>query len=603
MLSRVAVRACAFVLCVVALPACLSAQAAPSGKKLIEYGWDVPNPEFVRDHIRDMEKRPFDGLIMRTATGGGQVFDPKPFDEAAMAKEADILANIQWQKFTDNFLMMFSASTMDWCSDADWAIITKNLGLIARAAKAGHCKGLVFDAEPYGDNPWNYATQKHAKEKSFAEYQAIVRKRGAQFMDAMQKELPDLKLLTFFQLTLFRGLEQERDAAKREKRLEGEGYGLLPAFLDGWLDAAGPRVAITDGNEPSYYYTKPQQFTDVARFIREGALSLVAPEDVGKYRKHMQVSQALYIDYVFKYWDKTYIASGLTPEERAKWFEHNVYYALNTADEYVWCYSEKMNWWKSENIPFGCQRAIVSARRKIAEGQPLGFDLADTLGVADKRLKAEVRAKLLTRSADIPRVEAGEAPKLDGKLDDAIWQRVKPLAPFVGYIDSGNATKPAAETRAWAVYDDKCLYLAYQCAEPAVKEMRIQGTERDSSVWEGDSVDFFLAPGEKAVPYFHFILNPNNVHWDAVCTDAANGTNDTSFNPQWQSVTSIGDAAWTAEIAIPWASLKLSAPKAGATMRANLCRQRIPGGEQTSWSQCVGGFVEPESFGTWRFGG
>ena len=603
MLNRVVARALAFVFSVSALAVCISLQAAPAAKKLIEYGWDVPNPEFVRDHIRDMERRPFDGLIMRNATGGGQAFEPKPWDAAAMAKETQVLADIKWQKFTDNFLMLFSASTMDWFSDADWAVITSNLGLVARAAKAGHCKGLVFDAEPYGDNPWSYATQRHAKDKSFAEYQAVARRRGAQFMDAMQKELPDLRLLTFYQLSLFPGLAQERDAAKREKMLQGEAYGLLPAFLNGWLDAAGPRVVITDGNEPSYYYTKPQQFTDVARYIREGALSLVAPENVGKYRKHVQVSQALYIDYVFKYWDRTYIASGLTPEERAKWFEHNVYNALDTADEYVWCYSERMNWWKSDNIPFGCQRAIVSARRKIAAGEPLGFDLANTFSAADKRVRAEVRAKITTRSADITRLSQGEAPKCDGKLDDSVWQRLQPLAPFVGYLDAANAAKPVAGTRAWAAYDDKYLYLACKCDEPTIKDLRISGTERDSSIWEGDSVDFFLAPGVGVVPYYHLILNPNNVQWDAVCTDATTGANDLSFNPQWQSVTNVGDKAWTAEIAIPWASLKLPAPRPGSVMRANFCRQRIPGGEQTSWSQCVSGFVEPESFGTWRFGG
>jgi hypothetical protein len=47
------------------LPALASAQQYPLAKKVIEYGWDVPTPEYVRDHIRDMEKRPFDGLMMR----------------------------------------------------------------------------------------------------------------------------------------------------------------------------------------------------------------------------------------------------------------------------------------------------------------------------------------------------------------------------------------------------------------------------------------------------------------------------------------------------------------------------------------------------------
>ena len=48
----------------------------PEGKKLIQYGWDVPNTAYVRRHIRKMERRPtfaqahgklhyFNGLVIQ----------------------------------------------------------------------------------------------------------------------------------------------------------------------------------------------------------------------------------------------------------------------------------------------------------------------------------------------------------------------------------------------------------------------------------------------------------------------------------------------------------------------------------------------------------
>ena len=46
------------------------ASAQPLEKKLIEYGWDVPKPSFVAEHIREMEQRPFEGLIMRVPSIG-----------------------------------------------------------------------------------------------------------------------------------------------------------------------------------------------------------------------------------------------------------------------------------------------------------------------------------------------------------------------------------------------------------------------------------------------------------------------------------------------------------------------------------------------------
>jgi len=39
-------------------------QPAPD-KKLIEYGWDVPTPQQMREELTAMEKRPFDGVIFR----------------------------------------------------------------------------------------------------------------------------------------------------------------------------------------------------------------------------------------------------------------------------------------------------------------------------------------------------------------------------------------------------------------------------------------------------------------------------------------------------------------------------------------------------------
>ncbi|GAI48861.1 unnamed protein product, partial [marine sediment metagenome] len=47
-------------------------------KKIVEYGWDVPYPDFMRDNIREMEKRPFEGIIFRTK-GFDHIFDTRPW--------------------------------------------------------------------------------------------------------------------------------------------------------------------------------------------------------------------------------------------------------------------------------------------------------------------------------------------------------------------------------------------------------------------------------------------------------------------------------------------------------------------------------------------
>lgn len=567
------------------------ALAQPPTKKLIEYGWDVPAPSFIADHIREMEQRPFDGLIFRVPNIG-QVFEARKWQREDAAAELAALEKIEWGRFTDNFVIMYAASTMDWFSDADWECVLHNVGLCVEAARLGRCKGVCFDAEPYGANPWHYPSQARAKEKSFAEYEAIARKRGAQFMDRIQQEMEAPVVHTFFLLSYFADIAREHDRAIRAQRLSQEGYGLLPAFLNGMLDAAKPGTVLTDGNESSYYYTEPMPYYRSFYDIRQTGLGLIAPENRAKYLSQVQCSQALYVDYLFGYWQNPTPAKGLTPEERARWFEHNTFWSLTTADEYVWLYSERMNWWTNENLPAGLEDAVVSARGKVAKREPLGFDMGGVLRQAAERAEADARARLLRRSALVTHLGAGESPPtVNGALGDECWT-VEALEPFVAYLDQ---PEPGAATTARVRYDDAGLYVGVQCDEPNMDALRVVGSSRDDQVWQGDSVDLFVSAGPEPMPYYHFIVNPDGVRWDASCA----AREDLSWNPEYQVAAARWGSSWTVEWAIPWASLGMAAPAPGASFRANVCRQRAPVPEHTAWSQTVKGFIEPESFGQW----
>jgi len=569
------------------------AQQPPVRKKLIEYGWDVPNPAFVREHIRDMEKLPFDGLILRMECGGG-VFAKAPWAEDTVQRDYANLEQIEWRAFTDSFLIVYAACDVDWYSDADWAEVCHKASITAHAAKLGRCKGVCFDFEPYGTNPWEYAKQPHAGERPFAEYQAQVRKRGAQFMDALQKEMPEMVFHTFFLLSYFGDLAVMDDLAARDARLAQQGYALLPAFVNGLLDAAGPGVTITDGNEGSYYYTDPASFFRAYHAMRQTALGMVAPENTRKYQTQAQAANALYVDYLFRLWPNPTPADFLSPEERAKWFEHNVYYALTASDQYVWLYSEKMSWWTNTDLPPGLEPATRSGREKAQQHKPLGFDIRTMMESGAKRQAEAIREKLIRRTAEIPGLPAGVAPAIDGDLSDPAWEKAAQLETFVRYF--GKEEKPEAGTSVRVAYDGDNLYLAIRCDEPNVAGMKIVGEKRDDDVWMGDSVDIFLEPAGQAPRYYHFIINPKGAVWDA-----ANETgDDLAYNPEWKWATRILDKAWVAEVAIPWEALKTAAPSAGSECRANLGRQRWGAGEQSTWSQCLSGFVEPDSFGTWK---
>jgi len=357
--------------------------AKTTGKKLIEYGWDRPTPEYTRDNIRQMEKAPFEGVIMMLPNKGGNIFTVKGWseNEPQLQGQLKVLSSIQWGKFTDNFIAMYAASDMDWYSDADWQTVLAKVKFCAKAAKAAGCVGLMLDTEPYGINPWDYSRQAHAKEYSYTQYAEKVRQRGRQFMEAMQSEMPSLKVLTLHEYSLLYSYSQDpangSDAAKRAAAFQGQSYGLMLPFLNGMIEAANPGTQLIDGNESSYYYESPAEFTDAYKVMRQGARVNVPDSLKAKFDKHHRAGNALYPDHLYGLRpERKYISNYMTPQQQNQWFEQNVYYSLKTSDEYVWLYGQHMNWWTGKGLPVGITEAITSAKSKLEKGQPLGFDTA-----------------------------------------------------------------------------------------------------------------------------------------------------------------------------------------------------------------------------------
>ena len=214
----------------------------------------------------------------------------------------------------------------------------------------------------------------------------MVRQRGAQLMRAFESQMPQTTILTFFHVSMFDRYAHLTDAALAE-RLQKESWGLMLDFFVGMLEAAGDRTQFIDGNENAYYYTSREQYFRAYHAIRRRALAFISPNLRDKYQRQVRAGMALYVDHNFALRQpnpEKYLSYKMTPEERAKWFEHNTYWALYTTDELVWCYSERMNWWKNQ-VPPGLEEAITSARRKIAEGEPLGFNIEPTIESAEKR--------------------------------------------------------------------------------------------------------------------------------------------------------------------------------------------------------------------------
>jgi hypothetical protein len=326
-------------------------QGTAPDKKLIAVGWDMPNAERLRANLDLMDATPLQGCSVRFAGPGNKpamwyAFGRDVWDQQAVAQILEDLKAVQPRQLRDRFLLLnANPGDVDWFDDAGWAAIVEHWRIAARVAREGGLKGLMFDPEAYRDpfRQFDWSAQAQADQHSFAAYCEKARQRGREVMAAVAAEYPEATVLALFLLSV------NREAAERSdptEALSGRPYGLLPSFVDGWLDAAPPTLNFVDGCENAYRFNSHLEYLAAANLIRNNCQRLVSPENRYKYRAQVQVGFGVYLDaYVNPPTSPWYIDPGTqTPVRR---LAENVASALEVADEYVWIYGEQASWWPS----------------------------------------------------------------------------------------------------------------------------------------------------------------------------------------------------------------------------------------------------------------
>jgi hypothetical protein len=323
--------------------------AFPQKKKLICLNQLTPPPREFCAHLKAFEQRPFDGVVLGLR-GGERPFQDRAWDENKFIEDYEALAALQSQVFTDNFLWVSTSATIDWFDDRQWQNVLHNTRILARAALLGRCAGLWVDPEGYGANAWSYFDALGHDEKGFEEFAAQVSKRGEEWIRALQEELPAPRLLFAFLMPTTRlTYDLAWPLAKIREDIPRMRYALLPAFVNGLLRGADPNTVLVEGNEHAYYYRNQEEYENFARYVHELLPLAFINEDLrDKYARQVQIGSTVYSNFHFATHPRT-LARHMTPEEQAKWEEHNLYWALKTADEYVWHYVEApLNWWSIE---------------------------------------------------------------------------------------------------------------------------------------------------------------------------------------------------------------------------------------------------------------
>lgn len=159
------------------------------------------------------------------------------------------------------------------------------------------------------------------------------------------------------------------------------------------------------------------------------------------------------------------------------------------------------------------------------------------------------------KQAQATRVPEGTI-RLDGHLDEAIWQTVEPVVDFLqAEPTEGGAPTDRMEVR--FVYDDTALWIGARME--AVRSPGIQApmSRRDDdaqSEYLQIELDTYL---DRRTAYM-FGVTASGVRLDHFHPSDSEGDIDSQFDPVWSARTAVDDRGWSAELWLPFSQLRFN---------------------------------------------
>jgi hypothetical protein len=146
-----------------------------------------------------------------------------------------------------------------------------------------------------------------------------------------------------------------------------------------------------------------------------------------------------------------------------------------------------------------------------------------------------------TKFAQVSRTDT--PPRIDGLTDDDCWKGAKPVSGFFQF-DPVNGAKASEETLVWMLYDQKNIYFAFLMQDSQPDKIWAELTPRNA-YQNNDSITVILDTYNDKRTSIRFTVNPRGVQKNSVETI-------------WKSGATVREDGWTAEMAIPFKSLRFS---------------------------------------------
>jgi hypothetical protein len=149
----------------------------------------------------------------------------------------------------------------------------------------------------------------------------------------------------------------------------------------------------------------------------------------------------------------------------------------------------------------------------------------------------------------IPRVEA--RIEVDGVLDESEWRRAWVMS--LDYeVRPGENTPAPVRTQVFVMHDDSRLFVGFRAYDPDPSAIRAHLADRDQA-WADDWVGIVIDTFNDERRDYLFTVNPLGVQMDKIEVESSGST---PWDGIWKSAAVMTDWGWSAEIEIPFSTLR-----------------------------------------------
>lgn len=160
------------------------------------------------------------------------------------------------------------------------------------------------------------------------------------------------------------------------------------------------------------------------------------------------------------------------------------------------------------------------------------------------------------RTKTISAVYTATPPRLDGKLDDEVWQAAAVITDLHMVVPDEYAA-PSEDSRILVLYDEHALYFAARFNDREPDKVTAKLLRQGDLSWGEDGFSIILDPFNQGRNGYMFDLNPNGVRSQALYTNVTE--QNWAWQAIWHGAAERDEQGWTAEVAIPFKTLSFSA--------------------------------------------